>query len=186
MSWAKFCGFLLKKVMGWTVDGEPIPEKKAIVLGAPHTSAWDFVVSYLFYVQFGTGVLPHVMIKKEFFVGPVGWFLRKCGCVPVDRSNASSMVFSLIHEMEKEERFILAIAPEGTRKPTKRWKTGYHLIAKQTGVPVYVGYFDWGTKHVGVGEKFELSDDARGDTEKIQERYRNMGLQGKHPKDYIA
>ncbi len=186
MGWAKFCGFLLEKVMGWTVIGGPIPEKKAIVLGVPHTSAWDFVISYLFYTQFDTGTLPHVMIKKEFFVGPVGWFLRKCGCVPVDRSNASSMVLSLIREMEKDDQFILAIAPEGTRKPIKHWKTGYHLIAKETGVPVYMGYFDWGTKRVGCGKKIELTDDARADTAHIQDLYREMGLKGKHPEGYIA
>ena len=116
--WAKFCGWLLKK-MGWTTVGGPVPENKAIILGVPHTSAMDFIVSYLFYTQFGAQKA-HVMIKKEFFFWPVGPLLRKMGAVPVDRTNATSMVKSLIDQMEDKDTFILAIAPEGTRKAIKR------------------------------------------------------------------
>lgn len=181
--WSKFCGWLLKR-MGWKTVGGPAPENKCILLGVPHTSAWDFVISYLFYTQFGA--VAHVMIKKEFFKGPVGWFLRKVGCIPVDRSSASSMLFSLINEMEKVDTFHLAIAPEGTRHATKKWKTGYHMIARKVGCPVYMGYFDWGTKCVGIGKKVEITDDARADTDRIQALYEEMHLKGKHPEGYLT
>ena len=181
--WAKFCGWLLRR-LGWTTDGGPMPEEKAIVLGVPHTSIWDFVISYLFYTQFGT--VAHVMIKKEMFVWPLGAFLRGCGCIPVDRSSASAMVRSVIAQMEKPGVFHLAIAPEGTRKPVKHWKTGFHLIAKETGAAVYLGYFDWGRKRVSCGEKFVLSDDPRADMKKIQEIYEEMHLTGRHRQNYIT
>ena len=181
--WKKFCGFLLK-IMGWTVDSEPVPEDKCIILGVPHTSAWDFVISYLYYTSVGGKA--YVMIKKEFFFWPIGGLLRKMGGLPVDRKNAASLVLSVIHEMNKEEKVHLAIALEGTRKAIKMWKTGFHTIAKQTGVPVYLGYFDWGTKHVGRGEKVELTDDAKADMQRIQKTYEGMHLTGKHPKNYIT
>ena len=182
--WAKFCGWLLKK-KGWTTVGGPVPENKALILGVPHTSAKDFIISYLFYTQFDAQKA-RVMIKKEFFFWPIGPLIRRMGAVPVDRSNAASLVKSLIDQMEKEDVFILAIAPEGTRKPVKKWKTGYHLIAKAVGCPVYMGYFDWGRKRVSVGEKVELTDDARADTDRIQAIYEEMHLQGKHPEGYIT
>ena len=125
--------------MGWTTVGGPVPEKKAIILGVPHTSIMDFVVSYLFYTQFDAGKAK-VMIKKEFFFWPLGPMLRKMGAIPTDRSNATAMVKGLIDEMEKDDTFILAIAPEGTRKPVKKWKTGYHTIAKAVDCPVYLGF----------------------------------------------
>jgi 1-acyl-sn-glycerol-3-phosphate acyltransferase len=159
-------------------------EKKAIVLGVPHTSVWDFLVSYLFYTQFGK--VAHIMIKKEFFFWPLGPILRACGAVPVDRDSAASMVRSLIHEMDQAEEFHLAIAPEGTRKAVKRWKTGFHLIARTANVPVYLGYFDWKTKRVGRGQKVELTDDARADMQRIQQIYEDMHLTGKHPEKYIT
>ena len=166
--WAKFCGWLLKR-LGWTSDGGPMVEKKAIVLGVPHTTIWDFVVSYLFYTQFGKKA--RVMIKKEFFFWPVGPILRACGAVPVDRQSPATMVRSLISEMESVDEFHLAIA---------------HLIARETGSTVYMGYFDWGTKHISVGEKIELTDDVKADMQRIYDHYRPMGLQGKHKDGFIV
>ena len=181
--WAKFCGKLLRR-MGWESIGGPMKEKKAIVLGVPHTSVWDFLVSYLFYTQFGK--VAHIMIKKEFFFWPLGPILRACGAVPVDRDSAASMVRSLIHEMDQAEEFHLAIAPEGTRKAVKRWKTGFHLIARETGATVYVGYYDWGRKQISVGEPIELTDDPQADMQRIYDIYRPMGIQGLHKDGVIV
>lgn len=88
--------------------------------------------------------------------------------------------------MNRVEYFHLAIAPEGTRKPIKHWKTGFHTIAKQTNCPVYLGYFDWKTKRIGRGEKVELTDDAKADMARIQNIYEEMKLTGKHPDRYIT
>ena len=38
----------------------------------------------------------------------------------------------------------------------------------------------------GIGQKFELSDDARADTERIQAIYEEMHLRGRHPEGYIT
>ena len=181
--WAKFCGWLLRR-MGWESVGGPMKEKKAIVLGVPHTSVWDFLVSYLFYTQFGK--VAHIMIKKEFFFWPLGPILRACGAVPVDRESPATMVRSLIHQMDNADEFHLAIAPEGTRKAVKRWKTGFHLIARETGSTVYVGYYDWGRKRISVGEPIELTDDTRADMQRIYDIYRPMGIQGKHKDGFVV
>lgn len=170
--------------MGWTVDSPAVPEEKCIILGVPHTSVWDFAISYLYYES--VGGTAYCMIKKEFFWGPLGWLLRKLGGLPVDRKNASALVLSVIHEMKSRDAVHLAIAPEGTRKPVRRWKTGFHTIAREVGCPVYLGYFDWGTKHVGRGERIELTDDARADMARIQQIYESMNLTGKYPKDYVT
>lgn len=181
--WARFCRRMLR-LMGWRYEGEAMPEPKAIVLGVPHTSVWDFVVSYFYYS--GYGKVAHTMVKKEFFFWPLGPILRATGCIPVDRKSATTMVRSVISIMNEEDVFHLAIAPEGTREPVSRWKTGFHLIAKETGAAVYMGYFDWGRKVISCGEKFEISDDARADLEKIQAHYEAMGLKGKHNEKYLT
>lgn len=179
----KFCGWILK-MMGWTVDSGIVPEKKCILLGAPHTSIWDFVVAFLYYYSQGGNA--KCMVKKEMFVPVLGGIIRAMGAIPVDRQNAAGLLKSVIQAMEAEETFHLAIAPEGTRKPVKRWKTGFHLIARETGVPVYLAYFDWKTKHVGYKCKVELTDDAQADMERIQKMYRDMGLVGKYPEMYVT
>lgn len=181
--WGKCCGALLK-MLGWTADGGSVEEDKCIILGVPHTSAWDFVISYLFYRSCGEKA--KCMVKKEFFFPPVGWLLRAMGGIPVDRSSPTNMLRSVIEEMGRPGRFHLAIAPEGTRKPVKNWKTGFHLIARSAGIPVYLGYFDWGRKRVGRGQRVELTDDPRADMKRIQELYEQMHLTGKHPEKYIT
>ena len=126
------------------------------------------------------------MIKKEVFWGPLGWLLRKLGGIPVDRKKGSNIVLSVIKEMKSQKTVHLALAPEGTRQPIKRWKTGFHTIAREVGCPVYLGYFDWGTKRVSRGQKVELTDDARADMARIQALYEEMHLVGKHPEMYIT
>jgi 1-acyl-sn-glycerol-3-phosphate acyltransferase len=86
----------------------------------------------------------------------------------------------MIDIFNSHEKFHLALAPEGTRKAVKRWKLGFHTIAKATGVPVYLGYFDWGRKIIGYGEKFELTDDPMADLREIQKIYKAMDLKGYH------
>jgi 1-acyl-sn-glycerol-3-phosphate acyltransferase len=126
------------------------------------------------------------MVKGEFFWGPLGWLLRKLGAVPVDRKKGGNAALSVIREMKATPRIHLALAPEGTRKPVKRWKTGFHTIARQVGCPVYMGYFDWGTKRISRGHKIELTDDPKADMARIQALYEEMHLVGKHPEMYIT
>ena len=126
------------------------------------------------------------MIKGEVFWGPLGWLLRKLGGIPVDRKRGSNVALSVINEMKNTPVVHLALAPEGTRKPVKRWKTGFHTIARQVGCPVYMGYFDWGTKRISRGQKVELTDDAKADMARIQALYEEMHLVGKHPELYIT
>ena len=183
MGWRKFCGWALRK-LGWTAVEPPVEEKKCIILGVPHTSIWDFAISYLYYKSVGGD--PRIMIKKERFFPPLGWLLRALGAIPVDRSNSGTLIRSLIHEMNACETFHLALAPEGTRKPVRRWKNGYHLIARETGVPVYLGYFDWKRKRVGRGQKIELTDDANADTRRIQALYEAMDLGALHQDQYLT
>lgn len=179
-----FCGWVLS-LFGWTVDRREVLEDKAVILGVPHTSISDFFVAYLFYRSLGH--IAHIMIKKEFFVWPIGYLLRKLGCIPVDRSNGATVVRSVISEAGAAKgEFHLCIAPEGTRKAVHKWKMGYHSIAKALGCPVYLGFFDWKRKVVSVGDRFEISDNARADTDRIQAIYESMDMGAKYPDRYCT
>lgn len=175
------CRFLLR-IAGWKAMEPPVPEPKCIILGVPHTSAWDFVVSYLYYHSFGASA--NIMIKGDFFKGPMGPILKRMGGIPLDKNKGATLTRQIIEEFNSRESLHLAIAPEGTRDATEKWKTGFHTIAKAANVPVYLGYFDWGKKEVGRGVKFEITDDAQGDLKKIRQWYKDKGVQGKFPKKF--
>ncbi len=174
----------LLHLLGWKAVDPAVPAKKCILLGAPHTSVWDFVIAYLFYASVGGHA--KCMVKKELFFWPLAPILRRMGGVPVERNTAgsASLVRQMIKEFDKEEYFQLAIAIEGTRKPITRWKSGFHTIAKATGVPVYLGYFDWGTKTVGARQEIVLTDDVQADLKRIRQWYKDKGVVGKHPENF--
>ena len=88
-------------LMGWKGMDEAIPAPKCIILGAPHTSIWDFVISWLYYRSVGGNA--KVMIKKGFFKWPLGPILRHLGGIPVDRSSGGGahLVRQMIAEFEK-------------------------------------------------------------------------------------
>lgn len=180
-----FSRFLLKS-MGWTTVGGVVPENRCVILEAPHTSIWDFVIGFLYYRSVGGWL--RVMIKKEAFVFPLNLLLRAMGGFPIDRSNPQATLLSIVHEMEKQggKPVHLVICPEGTRKAIRRWKTGYHAIARGAGIPVYISFIDWKAKRVGIWGKVELTDNAREDTNRIQEIYESLNLTGKHPEGYVT
>jgi len=172
--------------LGWKAADGPVPEKKCIILGVPHTSIADFIISWLYYTSVGGKA--RIMIKKDFFKWPLKNFLiDTCGAIPVDRSarGGAFLVRQMVNEFEKRDELHLCLAPEGTRKPVKRWKTGFHTIARAAGVPVYTGFFDWKTKTVGRGEKIELTDDAQEDLKRIRQWYKDKGVVGKKPENFL-
>jgi len=181
--WSKCCGLMLK-ALGWKACEPIVQEPKCIIIGVPHTSIWDFAISYLYYTS--QGGTARVMVKSSFFVWPIGPLMKKLGAVPLDREHPTRMILNTIHEFQENEVFHLAMCPEGTRKAVHQWKTGYHTIATRANVPVYLGYFDWKTKTVGRGEKFELTDDARADTERMQAYYEAKHFVGKNPEGYVT
>jgi 1-acyl-sn-glycerol-3-phosphate acyltransferase len=181
--WRWFCGKLLKW-MGWKGLNGLMPDNKAIIIGVPHTSAWDFVYSYLYYTS--VGGVARIVIKKEAFVWPIGPLLKKMGAIPVDRGHGASVVKQIIDEMNRHEVFHLAITPEGTRAKTTRWKSGFHTIAKATGAKVYLGVFDYKRKEIGWIEKLELTDDPQEDIRRMKAFYRARGVVGKYPELFSA
>jgi hypothetical protein len=92
----------------------------------------------------------------------------------------------IINEMNEREEMHLAITPEGTRNLNKRWKAGFHTIAKATGATVYLGFFDFGRKEIGWLETFELTDDSDSDIRRMKSYYRELGIVAKHPALFSA
>ena len=169
---------LVYRMMGWKATGAAPDEDKCIMLGVPHTSVVDFVIAWC-----GMAILgrtPNIMIKKEFFFWPLGWLLRKMGAVPVDRSRGANVALHNIEALQKADRMILAIAPEGTRKKTEKWKKGFLVIAKACNLPIYLGGWDYKTKVLNTGVRFWPSDDPNEDLKLIQAHYAALGYHGRH------
>ena len=166
---------LILRISGWRAVGE-VP-RQGILVGAPHTSYWDFVLMLL--VMWNGGVPPRVLMKQELFRGPAGVFLRRCGGIPVDRSRPSGLVHELTGQASSGRPFLLIIAAKGTRTRTEFWKSGFYRIAQSTGMPIALGFVDGPTKTAGFGPTLRPSGDLVADMNVIRAFYADK--RGIHP-----
>ena len=172
-----FSQFLLR-IAGWRILGE-IPENihKCVILAAPHTSNWDFVVGRLAYYVLGVPV--KFLIKKESFKGLAGHILLKMGGIPVDRSRSNNLVDQIARLFAKEKQLNVVITPEGTRKLVKEWKKGYYYIALKANIPIVMGFLDYGRKEAGFGPILYPSGDYEKDFQLIKGFYQDK--QARYP-----
>jgi len=167
--------FLLA-VRGWRTQGVLPDAPKYVMIAAPHTSNWDLPVMLM--IAFAMRADVFWMGKHTLFRGLFGPFFRWLGGVPVDRSRSNNLVDQTIEVFRERERFALVIAPEGTRKLTAYWKTGFYHIARGAGVPIALGFIDYRRKTGGVGPILAPSGDLEHDMTVVREFYADIS--GKH------
>lgn len=149
---------LLYWLAGWTIIGDmPKHIKKCVILAAPHTSNWDFVIGRLGYYVLGVPV--KFLIKKESFENPFGGLLKRMGGIPVDRGRSGNLVEEIARHFHKEPQLNVVITPEGSRKLVKRWKKGFYYIALKGDVPIVMGFLDYAKKEAGFGPTLYPSGD---------------------------
>jgi 1-acyl-sn-glycerol-3-phosphate acyltransferase len=170
------------KILGWkyVVNIDPLPEK-AVVIMAPHTSNWDFIIGKLCFMAIEKK--PFFLIKKEWFFFPVGWVLKKWGGIPVDRSNPGELVNQVVKAFEIRSTFLLVITPEGTRKPVKHWKKGFYRISVEAHVPILISFLDFKKKIGCIDQVFWPTNDYEKDLRFLADYYKN--ITARHPKNFV-
>jgi 1-acyl-sn-glycerol-3-phosphate acyltransferase len=166
---------LMLRLTRWRTVGE-VPSS-GILVGAPHTSNWDWVGMLL--LMWSGGVPPRVLIKAEIMRTPLGPLLRANGGISLDRRNPGIVVRDLLAEASRGEPFLLIIAAEGTRKKQDYWKSGFYRIAQQTGLPISMGFIDGPSRTLGFGPSFVPSGDVVADMDMIRAFYADK--HGIHP-----
>lgn len=173
----------LLRLVGWSVEERLPPVPRYVCIGAPHTTNWDLAVGLA--AMLALGFPPRWVGKHTLFRGPMGPLMRALGGVPVDRRVSTDFVSQIVERFrqaaERNEHFVLVIAPEGTRSPTERWKTGFYHIARQAGVPIALGYADYPNRRTGVGGWIQPSGDVEADMERIRDFYAEK--RGKRPEN---
>ena len=165
------------RIFGWKIDKYVPVEEKFVLVGAPHTSNWDFTVGLLGVLSLG--VRFKWVAKDSIFTGPPGFILKKFGGIPVDRSVRNTFTNKMVELFNNRKQLILGIMPEGTRSKTNYWKTGFYYIAMGAKVPIALAYMDYRQKRAGVGLLFHPSGNINFDMERIKEFYKDKF--GKHP-----
>ncbi len=158
---------LLLRLARWQTTGT-VP-RKGVLVGAPHTSNWDWVLTLL--LGWDSSVRIRLLVKQEFFKGPLAPFFRWTGAVPLDRANPGETIRALLEDAETDDSFLLGLAAEGTRSKGELWKSGFYRISQQTGLPITLAFLDGPSRRVGWGPTFTPTGDVRADMDRIRAFY---------------
>lgn len=168
--------FLLS-IFGWKVESTELLSHKYVVIGAPHTSNWDFPIALL--TLSSIGLRFSWAAKNTLFFFPLGHIFRLMGGVPVNRKIRNAFLSTMLDQFTTQEHFIIAIAPEGTRSFNDHWKCGFYQLACDAQVDIALAFVDYAEKKSGIGMTFTPSGNPKDDFEIIKSFYAN--IQGKHP-----
>ncbi|MBV6393050.1 MAG: hypothetical protein KPEEDBHJ_02280 [Anaerolineales bacterium] len=168
----RFISNTIMRFAGWRVEGQLPDLPKFVIIGAPHTSNWDFLLFLGIIFRLKADV--RYMGKAELFNNPFGWFFYWCGGVPVDRKKSTGLVDQMVEACNKSKKFILVIAPEGTRYHVNEWKRGFYHIAQKANIPIVMAKVDGTHKTAWVGELFQTTEDIEADMAAIQAAFHGM------------
>ena len=170
----------LLKLIRWRVVGIEPQVPKFVAIVAPHTSNWDLPIGLI--CGFASGFLrrPYgFMMKDVVFRWPVAGLVRCIGGLPIDRGRPHDIVPRMAAVFPAHDRFLLVITPEGTRKRTGYWKSGFYRIAQAAGVPIVPISFDYAKRECHVGTPLVPTGDLDRDLTVIRQFY--QGATAKRP-----
>ena len=167
----------LLRLGGWTAVGDKPAFPKAIFIVAPHTSNWDGIWALIYVVSIDMKV--RFFAKQSMFVFPLSLVLRILGGIPLNRSEPGSAARKAVDAFQKNESFYFGLAPEGTRSLKSHWKSGFYRIATGAGVPIVLGFIDYGNRRIGIGPVMDPTGDRGADMARIREFY--ASITGRRP-----
>jgi 1-acyl-sn-glycerol-3-phosphate acyltransferase len=168
--------------LGWKFEGEIPAIPKMVIIGAPHTSNWDFFLFLAAIHHFN--IEPKFLGKHTLFRWPFGAMFRKVGGIPVDRTRGGGIVAQVKAVFESVREMILVIAPEGTRSPAPSWKSGFLEIAEAAEVPVLMAGVDSARKALVVSPPHEVGPSRSEFMDRVRAFYANkdgLNPEGKGP-----
>lgn len=160
--------------LGWQVHFQGFPAMQGVAIVYPHTSNWDFL--YMILAKWALGIPARFWAKDSLFRVPVfGPWLRFLGGVPVDRRSSRGMVGSMVDNFlnckKESQYFWLGLSPEGTRKHTPGWRSGFYQVAHQAQVPLALIRLDYGRKEVRVDSFIRLTGDVTADYARLMRQF---------------
>ncbi len=175
----RFLAILILKLTGWKAVGSKVSVPKYVLIGAPHTSNWDFPLMLLVVLELRLQL--YWMGKHTLFPFPFSGLMKWLGGIPINRAKSHNVVFDVVKQFKDNETFVVLVPPEGTRSKVAHWKTGFYHIANNAEVPILMGYVDAKQKEGGFADFFYPTGDLEADMKEIRAFYaQKQGLRAEN------
>ena len=158
---AQSIGRLILRLTGWRTEVIPPHTSRYVMIGAPHTSNWDFFAMLLLMTVERIPI--RWMGKETLFRGPMGVIFRSLGAIPVNRGERTNMVEQIAAKFDEYDELVIGLSPEGTRKKTAYWRTGFYYIALKAEVPIVMAYIDYQERICGLGPSIKATGEIEAD-----------------------
>ncbi|HAT28234.1 MAG TPA: glycerol acyltransferase [Gammaproteobacteria bacterium] len=170
---------VILKLTGWKAVGEEIGNPRFVLIAAPHTSNWDFLLMLLVVLKLRLEL--YWMGKNSLFPFGFGWLMRWLGGISIDRAKSHNVVNETVRQYREHESMVILIPPEGTRSKVTTWKSGFYHIANNANVPIMMGYIDAATKEAGLADLFHPTGNLKQDIREIRVFYsKKIGLRAEN------
>jgi 1-acyl-sn-glycerol-3-phosphate acyltransferase len=171
-AFTRWLGLTALRLAGWRVTGNLPDREKLLVIAAPHTSNWDWLIALL--ALWAMGLRMNYLIKDTALWWPASILIRGTGGIPVNRAEPAGIADSLAQRIRDADRIIMVITPEGTRSRVEQWKTGFLRIAAVSNLPVVQVSWDYPSRTVHLGPEAHLTGDTATDIAAIRQYYRQF------------
>jgi len=176
----KLLGRTFLRLVRFEPEGGPPTDPKLVLIAAPHTSNLDALLLVALGWVFEVPI--SFLMKHTWFKGPLGPLANAVGGVPVKRHLRENLVKQMTELFRGRDRFVLVVPAEGTRARAPYWKSGFYHIAREAGVPIYLGYLDYSRRRGGFGPRLVPTGDVKADMDRIRAFYADKGP--RHPEDF--
>ena len=122
--------------LGYRIEGQENIATEPVIYASKHQSAWDTMIFPVIIKK------PVIVLKKELQWIPLyGWYLRKYGCISVDRNAGASALRSMVQGARNaiSDGRSIVVFPEGTRTaPGERgsYQSGVAALYRELAIPV--------------------------------------------------
>ena len=165
----RFLAILILRLIGWTSIGSKVSVPKYVLIGAPHTSNWDFPLMLMVVLELRLQLF--WMGKHTLFPFLFSGIMKWLGGIPINRTKSHNVVHDIVGQFKSNDNFVVLVPPEGTRLKVSEWKTGFYHIANNAGVPILMGYVNAEKKEAGFANFFYPTGDLESDMKEIRSFY---------------
>lgn len=168
-AFSQWFGRLVLRLVGWEFEGEWPEVPQCVVIVAPHTTNWDFIIGLS--AALSTRMNVRWLGKDSLFKTPLARFFRWQGGIPAVRDQAQGLVGSIVEIFQDTPKMWLAVAPEGTRSHVGQWRSGFYYMAHGAQAPILPVELDWDIKKIRIFEPYKTTGEIDRDFAELQSLY---------------